>query len=244
MAVTAASMVGRTHAHREQQRQDAYGFKLLSDVLVCAVADGVSGAGLSGLAADVAVSAALTSVCAHDTGLQADGLQRLELAVSEAGDAIDELARGLLPGDIDAGQQCASTLVLVTVRVIGERGDMEVMTASVGDSSVLELTVEGDVKVIVGPQPGGRSQELRDYLPKRGSKVARSECILPHGSTLLLATDGLARDLRDSTAVREWVVGQLRAATTPVAAAHVLSYERQRSSDDLTFVAARPASSE
>ncbi len=247
LAVTAASTVGRGHAHRQQQRQDAYGFKMLADVLVCAVADGVSEAVLGGPAADVAVSSALTSMSLLSTDADAarSDLRLLELAAHHAGREVYELAQRLLPGDALAEQHCALTLLLAAVRVLDRRDgmdgcDMHVSVVSVGDSSVIELGADGAARVIMGPAPSTRSQELRDYLPRSASIAVRKELVVAAGSLLLLATDGLAQDMRQSPAVCAWVGDQLRRATSTVAAAHVLSYQRQRSSDDLTFVAVRP----
>jgi serine/threonine protein phosphatase PrpC len=117
---------------------------------------------------------------------------------------------------------------------------MQVSVAMVGDGSVMEVAADGAVNVILGPRATRRSQELRDYLPKFRSVVVTAKHEVPVGAVLLLVTDGLAEDIRQSATVREWVVNQLRAATNTVTAAHVLSYARQRSADDLTFVAIRP----
>lgn len=240
LTLSAASAVGRTHAHRQLQRQDAYGFKLIADVLLCAVADGVSSAQLGGAAADVAISAALTSAATPGIGPPKDPLDKLELAVGVAGDAVHELATRLLPGRSSALQQCATTLVLCAARIVNPQGDMAVSVAAVGDSSVMRLAPDGTVRTILGPASDERSEELRDYLPKRGSRVQLTECVIPAGSFLMLVTDGLAEDLRESQTVREWVAAQLGRATSMVDVAYVLSYTRQRSSDDLTFLAVRP----
>ena len=247
--LSAASAVGRTHAHRRQQRQDAYGFKALEGGLVCAIADGVSDAQLGGPAADTAVAAALAAtepfaLCLLHERDPADVLIGLERLVAAAREAVEELAQGLFPDAPDAGRQCASTLLLAAVRAPGEwLGELEVSVVSVGDSSVLELTREGVIEVIVGPRAGDRAEDLRDYLPKRQARTVGRECRIARGSTLLLVTDGLALDLRASATVREWVAARLRDATTPLEAGHALSYARQRSGDDLTFVAVRPAPS-
>jgi serine/threonine protein phosphatase PrpC len=243
MTLSAASAVGRTHAHRQRQRQDAYGFKLLPEVLLCAIADGVSSAPLGGAAADVAISTALTSAGTPGVGAPKNPLDKLELAVRVAGDAVHELAGRLLPGSPSALQQCATTLVLCAARIVNAEGDLEVSIAAVGDSSVMRLDPDGTVRTIIGPELNDRVEDLRDYLPKRDSKVLVAEGIIPAGSCLLLATDGFATDLRESQKVREWVAGQLWRSTTMLGAAHVLSYTRQRSSDDLTFLAVRPTMS-
>lgn len=246
--LSAASAVGRTHAHRSQQRQDAYGFKALESGLVCAIADGVSEAQLGAPAADTAVAAAFAATESLAPHLfyepnPVDVLTGLERLVVAAREAVEELAWKVLPDAPDAGRQCASTLLLAAVRALEDDG-LEVSIVSVGDSSALELTREGAVEVIVGPRSGDRQgEQLRDYLPKREARVVGRECRIARGSTLLLATDGLALDLRESATVREWVAARLREATTPLEAGHALSYARQRSGDDLTFVAVRPVPS-
>jgi serine/threonine protein phosphatase PrpC len=236
--VAAASALGRTHAHRAQERQDAYGLTLSGQTLVCAVADGVSGAEFGGPAADVAVHYALEAIDgqARERGLAVTDLGLLDVAAGQARNAVGKLSRSL---GVGAGQ-CATTLLLTAVSVADrESRRMDVSVVSVGDSSVIELRADATVEVLVGPLGGASSRELGDYLPRGESAIIRRRVGVRRGSVLLLATDGLAQDLCQSPAVREWVAAQLRRATTPVAAAHVLSYQRQRSSDDLTFVALR-----
>jgi hypothetical protein len=60
---------------------------------------------------------------------------------------------------------------------------------------------------------------------------------------LVLATDGFADDLHASPVLRDWLWERLGAADTPIEFAHVLSYRRQGTSDDLTAVLARSLSS-
>jgi serine/threonine protein phosphatase PrpC len=236
LVLAAASVVGRTHAHRGLQRQDAYGFKLISGVLVCAIADGVSSSPLSGAGADVAVSAALSSAGTSTPAAAGGDFEWLQFAACNARRAVQRLTDEIPPGD---ERQFASTLVLAAIRTDERRGHLQVSVVSIGDSSALELTPRGDINVIAGPRSTKNSQELRDYLPYLGSEVVSRRCNLPNRSTLLLVTDGLAEDIRNSETVRNWVAEQLRATTSMVAAAHVLSYARQRSGDDLTFVAVR-----
>lgn len=237
--LAAASVTGRTHAHRSQARQDAYGFKERSPSLLCAIADGVSDARFGGPGADVAISAALAAVEGVSTGHLAS-LDTLKAAVERANDAVDALARDFLPGDVLAAHQCATTLVLAEVSLLAG-GQMHVRIASVGDSSALTIGPDGTLGLILGPEVTEETQALRNYLPQLGVKIERAELTMPAGSILLLATDGLAADMHRSAAVRDWVVGQIRLAESPVGAAHVLSYARQGSGDDLTFVAVRPA---
>lgn len=239
MTIAAASAIGRGHSHRQLQRQDAYGFRLLDDAVLCAIADGASSAPLSGSAADIAVSAALTAASTAAAARQ-DLVRRLEFAASVASDAVFEFGRNLLSRDADIAGQCASTLILCAARPASRRGDMLATLASVGDSSVLEITADKTIKVIVGSPQNTPSHRLRDYLPKPDMTILTCECLIPPGSTLLLATDGLARDLHSSPTVRDWFIAGLRNAKTTIDAAHVLSYTRHGSSDDLTFVAIRP----
>jgi serine/threonine protein phosphatase PrpC len=235
IVLAAASTTGRTHAHRGGQRQDAYGFKLISDVLVCAVADGVSSTRFGGLGADVAVATALSSADVLPPGATRHDLEWLQFAAGRATRAVQKLADGIP----EEASQFASTLVLAAIRRSRGRGFLHLNVLSIGDSSALELTPRNEVNVIVGPRSKKDSQKLRDYIPDSASRLVGAKCIIPARSALLLVTDGLADDLRDSETVRHWVGQQLRSATSMVAAANVLSYARQRSGDDRTFVSVR-----
>jgi serine/threonine protein phosphatase PrpC len=234
--VAAASALGRTHAHRAQERQDAYGLTLNGEMLVAAIADGVSGAEFGGPAADIGVEVALSAI---ETGALSSALvlESLDAASGEAGKAIGRFAQrlGVCP------DKCATTLLLVAAETPREdRDDLELSVVSVGDSSVLELRKDASVGVLVGPERAESSSALDDYLPRGDRKVIRRRVRVPRNSAVLLATDGFAQDLRQSATVREWVVTQLGRTATPIDAAHVLSYQRQRSNDDLTFVALWP----
>jgi hypothetical protein len=185
------------------------------------------------------VSAALTAATRAADGRKSL-VARLEFASRAASDAVSEFGRKLLSHDAFTVDQFASTLILCATGIANQRGDMRATIVSIGDSSVLEITADERVHLIVGPSAATLSQGLQDYIPKPEATIVIRECLVPAGSILLLATDGLARDLHESPAVRDWVIARLRSGTSTVDAAHVLSYTRHGSSDDLTFVAIHP----
>jgi serine/threonine protein phosphatase PrpC len=238
-ALAAASAVGRSHAHEARPRQDSYGFATIGSGVACAIADGVSQTPHGGPAADAAVAAALTAL----TALTADGVEtrlppseRLEHAVETARAAVERLARELAADAPDQERLLATTLLLAVADASdGQR--LRVFLASVGDSCALQLDADGEFAELIEASAG--TGPLSDYLPKRSARLRIERFDLALDATLLLATDGVARDLQASETVRRWVAERLPVLDNPLAAAHLLAYERQGSSDDLTFLALR-----
>lgn len=236
--VAAASAVGRSHAHETRPRQDSYGFTAIGSSAVCAIADGVSQTPHGGPAADVAVAAALAALVAEGISSRLAPPERLERALEEACTAVEQLARELAP-DAPAERVLATTLVLAVADASdGER--LRVFLASVGDSCALRLSADGALVELLD-QTATTGGPLADYLPKRSARRRIERFDLALDATLLLTTDGVAHDLRASETVRRWFAGQLPRLDSPFAAAQLLAYERQGSSDDLTFLSLRPA---
>jgi serine/threonine protein phosphatase PrpC len=232
-----ASHVGRSHANEGKHRQDAYGFTLADESLICAVADGVSASKFGGPAADVAIShllAALDGRFHPQAGPLTEG--RLCAAIEHARRAVSGLANDIVSDRAGAMSECATTLAVAALRLTGD-GHLQVTCASVGDSGVLSMARGGRFDALVGgdAEPGGG---LKDFLPKSGSEVRAVTVELPQDTMVLLCTDGLIRDLELSETVRGWIADQLPRVASPTAAGHVLSYVRQGSADDRTYLAA------
>lgn len=239
--VLAASVVGHGHLHRAIQRQDAYRLAAAAgEGAVLAIADGVSEMPMAAIGAEVAAFVAVQCFLASAAGVGGPGSsappvgERLAGAVDEADEAVREVAAelGLAPREL-------STTLLIAHLARGAQGQIEVETASVGNSSALEVAGDDPPLVISGPRPGDPPALHGQFLPGSPGSARTSRAALRPGAVLALVTDGLADDLHESATVRRWLWGRLAAAESPLEFAHALSYRRQGSMDDLTVVAAR-----
>jgi hypothetical protein len=240
--VLAASVAGQKHLHEGSQRQDAYYFASLGDDgVVLAVADGVSSRPLAAIGAEVAVFAAVRGYlkATWSTAGEEDGgdelSERLAAAVDRGEDAVFEAANQMR---IETGE-LSTTLLIADLRR-GDDGSVAVTTAGVGNSSALALAPGSPPAVIGGPPEGGSPAQYHHFLPGDPGRAQVDRARLPAGAALVLATDGFADDLHASPAVRDWLWDRIGAAASPIEFAHVLSYRRQGTNDDLTAVVARP----
>src|SRR5215203_562258 len=237
--VLAASVAGQKHLHEGSQRQDAYYFATLGDDgVVLAVADGVSSHPLAGIGADIAVFAAVRGYLKATWSAAGDGdtiPERLVAAVDRGEDAIFEAANQMR---IEP-RELSTTLLLVDLRH-GNDGSVAVTTAGVGNSSALALAPGSPPAVIGGPPEGGAPAQYHQFLPGDPGRAQVDHARLPAGAALVLATDGFADDLHASPAVGDWLWDRIGAAGSPIEFAHVLSYRRQGTNDDLTAVVAMP----
>ncbi len=133
-----------------------------------------------------------------------------------------------------------STTLLIADLQRDNDGRVVVTVAGVGNSSALALTPQLPPAVIAGPPEGGSPAQYHEFLPGTSGRVGVDQATLPPDAVLLLATDGLADDLHASPVLRDWLWERLGDAVTPIEFAHVLSYRRQGTSDDLTMILARP----
>jgi hypothetical protein len=236
--VLAASVAGQKHLHEGSQRQDAYYFASLgSDGAILAIADGVSSHPLAAIGADVAVFAAVRGYLKTTGEEDGDDMlsERLSAAVDRGEDAVFEAANQMR---VEAAE-LSTTLLLADLRR-GADGEVAVTVAGVGNSSALALVPGSPPAVIAGPPEGGSPPQYHQFLPGDTGRAGIDRARLPAGAALVLATDGFADDLHASPAVGDWLWDRIAAAGSPIEFAHVLSYRRQGTNDDLTAVVARP----
>ncbi len=117
--------------------------------------------------------------------------------------------------------------------------------ARIGDASCF-LLQEGAGFNEVFAAPEGALNEVAVSLPgATEADVEVAEVPAPHG-TVVVATDGVALDLRMSPGVRTWLARSWAEPIGPFAMADSLRYERRGSLDDRTaaviWPAARPTS--
>jgi serine/threonine protein phosphatase PrpC len=239
--VIAASVIGQSHLHDGAPRQDSYHFLAVGDAAVLAIADGVSARPLAGIGAETAAYVAVSTYAALLKNPEARRSWDLLIsALMEAIAAADGSVRGVA-AELQADPEELSTTLLVADLRRDITGNLVANIAGVGNSSALMVGPDNFLEVIAGPSEGGSPSEYHQFIPGSQGRVRATRAILPPGAALLLVTDGLADDLHASAKLRSWVSTRLSASLTPIEFAHVLSYRRQGSSDDLTAIAAAPS---
>jgi Protein phosphatase 2C len=223
--VAAASVIGVSHAAAGGVRQDAYDFTTTGDgYLVIAIADGLGSRPLSQLGA--------TMFC---TGVTQAAIG----PGSPAPWAADELlCRGAEYAA--AVQNCcqvpsAESAFVAAVAVLPP-GTGAVRTADiarVGDVSAFALDPENPLAELF-TSDDGPINILGESLP--GPAASRPQRVYVQTRILILATDGLANDLRNSPGVRSWLSEQWTRPIGPFAFGDCLRYQRQGSHDDRTAV--------
>jgi hypothetical protein len=230
--VFAAAVAGRDHAASGDPREDAFALMPRGSSVFCALADGVGRASHGGLGATAASASAVHQLAdfaagGHDV---ADALaSAVEAATVDVRRAAD--ASGL------GGHDLATTLMLAAAQPAGN-GVHAVLT-SVGDSSAF-VASDGVFEPLIGPGLSDEGRPLDEYVPfETGRAIQSVVAQVPAPGLLVLATDGLAADLRSSPAVREWCWNRWLQAESPLEAAWALAYRRQGTFDDLGFIVVR-----
>lgn len=258
-AVLGASVVGVSHRLAGRRCDDAFGWALASpEVLVVAVADGVSGAARGGEGAELAVAAACEHVVgqsAHPVGADLSawapggrewGLVLCLGATMAANEALFEAA---------AHMECeraelSTTLVVAALawRQDGAHADIArlgdstafVLSGSHWEEIVPENPAEADEEGFIEPSlsavlPGARADEL--------GGIQVSSLDLGGEDALVLVTDGLANPMRDGPTTVAPALAELLAKgpggeLSPLALAHGADFSRRGCQDDRTIVAA------
>lgn len=224
--VAAASVIGASHAASGGVRQDAYDFTTTGDgYLVIAVADGLGSRPLSQLGAAFFCTGVTQAAIAPG---------------SSAPRAADELlCRG---AEYAAAAQdgfqvpSAESAFVAAVAVLPPPGAGGVRTADiarVGDVSAFALDPENPLAELFTCDDGPINI-LGESLP--GPAASRPQRAHAQTQVLILATDGLANDLRNSPGVRSWLSEQWTRPVGPFAFGDCLRYQRQGSHDDRTAV--------
>jgi hypothetical protein len=214
--LAAASLIGSSHVGNGSTRQDGYAFGLDEGGRLCAVvADGLGSRSHSQLGA---------RLLAEQTIRVADTLAEPAAMLGQASaDAAEILARtyGLtgretgcvgLVAVFDGGRCRLARVGDCTAFVLGEDGFTDVFTEDSGFLNHVSAAL--------------LDEEVRDV------EVAELEFVTP----VLLATDGLATDLRKSPRLRSWLADRWRGPATAFALVDSMRYRRQGSHDDRTAV--------
>ncbi len=251
LAVRAASVRGLSKRYLGGPRQDDVCLRLHepSRTVIAAVADGVSGAGRSDLAAALAVRHASAAVVRQlDRG--APDLNWREVFDHAAWALVEEHRR--FAADPDAGIEAAAaslatTLVLAAITApaadaAGGKGSARVQLAAVGDSPALVLSA-GAFQTIIGEseRADGLLGGAVDALPRSVRAVSEHTCRLQPSSVLLLCTDGLALPLAGGTGeVGRALARELARPPDILDFARLLDFSRSTYDDDRSLVAVWP----
>lgn len=239
--LVAASVAGKLHLTSGIPRQDAYDFAPCGGGVVVAVADGPRTPLANGVAAELAVhTAVMTCVELWD---QRCGLEERETIIAKALEVASETIRSKNALELRAsghGDEVeptpetawATTCTLALVHITDE-GKTALSFACVGDSPII-IGEPGDWEVLAG-DPRGFGTELSASLPTTLGDIQHVD--FEAGTTLLLATDGFAKDFLGVPEMAEWFATNLVTARSPVAAAYLAGYDVQGSFDDRTFLA-------
>lgn len=262
LTVRAASVRGLNKRHLGGPRQDDLCLRLHPPTrsLIAAVADGVSAAPRSDLAAALAVRHAAASV---DRQLErgAVDVDWPEVFHHAAWALVEEQRRS--DGDAHAGvaETAASLATTLIVAVISpadasgsetqdEAGEasrsdparFRVQVAAVGDSPAYVL-LEGRFKSVLEDTPsidgliGGSTRAL----PRHAGAVDHDTCTLEAGGTLLICSDGLALPLADGAGdVGQTLTRELANPPDIVDFARLLDFSRATYDDDRTLIAVWP----
>lgn len=196
LTVRAASVRGRAHGFRGENRQDAYGLRLSGDEqwVIAAVADGLGSARHADAASIAAVRAALD---AADNALRSGPPTAWDWRplITYVSEQIRQATAGLGPArrgtNTDRTPSAAPGSTL-TVAVLPAEGPGVGVCAAVGDSPAL-LVAGGRWRAIAGaPHASGLSDNLTTALPGDPGNVEVRTFDWGHGDLLILTSDGFA----------------------------------------------------
>lgn len=219
--VAAASQAGTAHLIKGEPRQDAYDFILTpAGRLVVAIADGLGSRRASQVGARIFCEQ-LTALAGTTDCTAAEYLVQAAAQTSTTA----ENSYGLHTDDIS---------FVGAVAVFDEAGEDVVDIARVGDVSAFVLTSDGSFSELFQHDEAALNI-VTALLP--GTGAPEPEEVRTGGdSQIVLTTDGLATDLRNSASLREWLAQEWRLPVGPYAMADSLRYRRQGSHDDRTAV--------
>jgi protein phosphatase 2C-like protein len=221
LRLAAASLAGVGHLVGGVPRQDSYDFILLpSGRLVVVVVDGLGSCARSQVGARLLCEHAVR-ICAEETEVEAAA------CLLAAGEAMAEAAwrqYALKPGEVR---------VVAVLAVFSAEG---CELARVGDATAFRLDGPGTFTELFDDDDGMLNVVTAALPGPVEPERATAEVTAP----IVLTTDGLAIDLRNSAAVRSWLADRWRRPLGPYAMVDALRYRRQGSHDDRTGVVVWP----
>ncbi len=216
--VAAGSLVGTAHLVSGGPCQDAYDFTVTpGGRLVVAVADGLGSRAQSQIGARSFCEGAVQSALAQEN-LSAAGVlaYAARYAESQAG------PHRLTPRDIGF------------VGAVAIFDDDRCEIARVGDVSAFAL-VDGQFHELLTNSPDEHVNVVRDALPEQPLPEPEVRHLAAVGR-VVLCTDGLATDLRNSPGVRNWLAESWETPGDVYAMGEALRFRRRGSHDDRTAV--------
>lgn len=237
----AASVAGPRHSHRAEHRQDAYSYAQTADrrLAVVALADGVSTQPNSTVGARIAVNEAVRRVIGWSRQFDDAPEVRLPSQPELLGALLgvsSYVREAAILQEVNPVTYACTLLVAVVVR--DDPQVPQAVLASVGDSAFIESKGGRFDSVLPLIESDG---PLVDFVPfKRAEQVRFAEITLAPDALLILASDGVVVDLRQSPEVRTWLASQWSGRVSALAAANALSYQRQGSHDDRTAILLAP----
>jgi serine/threonine protein phosphatase PrpC len=220
--VAAASIVGSGHLAAGTGRQDSYGMFLdRTGRLYAVLADGLGSRPSSQLGAHLMCESVGLLVSDHDDEV-GPGAGDLILAASARTGHIAATAYGLAPRDVAC---------VCLVAVVDSTGGQ---LARVGDASAFVLADDTFTELFETDEQ--YVNQVSASVPDDDVATAIETAPVPTDGTLVLATDGLVIDIRNSATVREWLGTCWRGPVGPFAMGDSLRFRRQGSHDDRTGV--------
>ncbi|MGN9841282.1 protein phosphatase 2C domain-containing protein [Nonomuraea sp. H19] len=221
--VAAASIMGAGHMHGGQPRQDAYNVMLgRSGALYVAIADGLGSRQASQLGAHLFTESVLIAAAEAESADGSPVTAALLLA-----EASVRTARVLTEAyRIEAREAaCVGAVAVLSARgcELARIGDVAGFTLAGGEFAEVFPVESGFINVVSATLPGERPEQVET------AELGLAEIVV-------LGTDGLANDLRNSAALRSWLAGRWRVPQWPFAMGDTLRYRRQGSHDDRTAV--------
>lgn len=221
--VAAASIIGAGHLQSGQPRQDAYNLMLgRSGSLYVAIADGLGSRPTSQLGAHLFTESVLIAAAESESkaGFPVTAAQLLAQASARTARMLTEAYRLEIK---DAA--CVGAVAIFSAQLcdVARIGDVAAFTLADGEFAEAFPVDSGFVNVVTATLPGEEAPQVDT------TELGPAEIVV-------LGTDGLANDLRNSPALRTWLAARWRVPQWPFAMGDTLRYRRQGSHDDRTAI--------
>ncbi|GAA0439523.1 hypothetical protein Acor_13910 [Acrocarpospora corrugata] len=233
--LAAASLSGLGHLQHGRTGQDSYSFALAADgaAMIVAVADGLGSRPATAQAGAVLLTRLL---CLRLAGLSTPEVlaapeDAMVTALRAANDDVrwyrDEIMPGAPDGDL------ATTLAFAWIPVgpgqeviVGRVGDCAAVTLANRELSPVFPHGDGPLNIVQAALPCDEPDKALELVSLR----------LGGEDALSLMTDGLAEDVQNSPAIREWLAASWSVRCGPHQMTDILRYRRKGSHDDRTAV--------